>query len=675
MRSLRFLALVVAILSVYAAQYLFDQSSLEFLRSPWFSTNLPLLRDFYFWSPADKQALGLYLAAIGALLFGLITYSWSSASGFPEEDTPTPSHRFSGIGPLLAVAGLLGGAVLLVYFWQNQAEPAWTHYLWILALVVYLLGIWRMGGNRPSPDKDASPEQSWPVFLLILAISGLLLGWQLPTVPVRVDGDTASHGLQALQIVAGLEDRIFASGWANIPLFAYYPAALGITLSGDWLFGNRLAGLYAGLLTILGVWLLGGELFRRSPKDGTGDDGRIPALLAAAFTGVGYTFVHFGRMPQYMEPVAWGVLGLWALQRGVRTRSLPTLALSGLLLGLTGTLYYSGRIFGVIALLWWLWFLLARRDGLHRLGWAGFGAWAGGGFTFLSPFLGAWLRSPGDFTTRLQEVSLFNPGGLAHMEGVYGVQGINGVLVENARRAFLTFWMYGDKSTHFGWPGPLLDSLIAPVLLLGVGYLLLNLDRVHNWQLLSWLAAVVVLGGVLTINTPFWPRLLPALPVAGLICALAVDRARSALMESGASWLGQFSLFVVMGLLVLAGAHNWVAWYEVQTVYGDPESYAGRAVRSLPDERTAVLIDTGDDRRAQWSDRTVRFLAGGPYAGKSITIHPESWPESLPPLSSVILQPDDQTLAAELQSRYPGGIFLLQRNRTGDPVLFAYQLP
>lgn len=674
MGFLRFVALIVALLAVYAAQYLFDQSSLEFLRSPWFSTNLPFLGDFPHWPPADRQTFGLYLAGIGALLFGLVTYSWSSANELPG-NAPSPSHRFSGIGPLLAVVGLLGGAALLVYFWQNQAEPAWTHYLWMLALAVYVLGIWLADGNHPSPDTDSAPEQSWPVFLLILAIVGLLLGWQLATVPVRVDGDPASHGLQALQIAAGLEERIFASGWANIPLIAYYPAALGITLSGDWLFGNRLAGLYAGLLTILGVWLLGCELFRRAPTHDTGDDGRIPALLAAAFTGVGYTFVHFGRMPQYLEPVAWGVLGLWALQRGVRTHSFPSLALSGLLLGLTGTLYYSGRVFGVIALLWWLWFVLARRDGLQRLGWAGFSAWAGGVFAFLSPFLGVWLRSPGDFTTRLQEVSIFNPNAIVHMESVFGVQGINAVLLENVRRAFLTFWLYGDKSTHFGWPGPLLDSLIGPFLLLGVGYLLLNLDRVHNWQLLSWLAVVVLLGGVLTVNTPFWPRLLPALPVAGLICALAVDRARSTLVESGAVWLGQFSLFVVMGLLVLAGAHNWVAWYEVQTVYGDPESYAGRAIRSLPAQRTAVLIDTGDDRRAQWRDRTVQFLAGGPYAGKGITIHSENWPASLPDQSSVILQPDDQALAAELQSRYPGGVFLLQRNRTGNPVLFVYQLP
>jgi hypothetical protein len=690
-RFLRFLALIAAILAVYAAQYLFDQASLEFLRSAWFSENIPFLWELPQWSGPDRQTFGLYLAGIGALLFGLAVYSWPQTTD-RNRTSSAPSARYTSLpAALLTAAAVLAAALLPLYFRQNEAEPDWTHYLWVAAIGVYALGCWLADRRAGTVSAESAlsdpalpisrPERSWPTFLLILAIGGLLLGWQLATVPVRVDGAEASHGLQALQIASGLESRIFASGWANTPLFAYYPAALGTKFSGDWLLGNRLAGLYAGVLTILGVWLLGCELFRRTPTeegdtdDADADDGRSPALLAAAFTAVGYTFVHFGRMPQFLEPVAWGVLGLWALHRGVRTGSRTALGLGGLLLGLTATLYASGTVFVGIALLWWIFWLLARRDWLRQIGWGGFGAWLGGGFVFLAPFAGVWLRSPETFLARLQEASIFNAAGLVHMEGVYGVQGFNAVLLENVRRTLLTFWIFGDNSTQFGWPAPMLDSLIAPILLLGIGYLLLNLDRTQSWMLIVWLAGAVVVGGVLVIDSPNWPRLLPVLPVAGLLCALAVDRARTTLMKTVGLWMGQFSLFVAIGLLVLAGSHNWVGWYEVQTVQADAASYAGRAIRSLPTGRTAVLIDTGDEARAQWSDRTVQFLAGGPYAKRGIAITPANWPVNLPPQSSVILQPDDQALAAELQSRYPGGLFLLQRNRSGDPVLFVYQLP
>ncbi|MBX3054332.1 MAG: hypothetical protein KF753_22860 [Caldilineaceae bacterium] len=680
MRTLRFLVLIAAIFAVYAAQYLFNQSTLDFLRVQWVSDNLPFLWNLPQWAPLDRQSLGLYLAGIGALLFGLVVYAWP---GSRAEATPSASGRGSRLaapGWILVAIGLVGGAVLLAFFQQNtlqnNREPAWTHYLWVAAIGLFALGSWLLDNRAAPAEGQPNPEQSWRVFLVILVIGGLLLGWQLDSAPLRIDGDEASHGLQALSILSGQETGIFGPGWANIPLLAYYPAALGMTFSGDWLLGNRLAGLYAGLLTLLGVWLLGCELFRCAPEQTTGlDDGRVPALLAAAFVGIGYTFVHFGRQPQYLEPVAWGVLGLWALHRGVRTGSRPSLALAGLLLGLTGALYYSGRIFGLIALLWWFYLLLARRRWLSSVGWQGFGLWAGGVFLFLAPFAGIWLQNPSAFYLRLQEVSIFNPAGLAHIQSVFGVDGIGPVLLENARRTALTFWIFGDKSTQFGWQTPMLDSLTAPLLLLGIGYLLLSLDRMQSWMLLTWLAGVVILGGVLVINSPYWPRLLPALPAAALICALAVDRMRVTLTKSVSPWLGQFSLLVVMGLLVLAGSQNWVAWYADKTVYGDAESFAGRAIRSLPPERTAVLIDTDSELRAEWGERTVEFLAGGPYAGKRATIHPEDWPANLPPQSSVILQPDDQPLAAELQARYPGGVFLLQRNRAGNPVVFVYQLP
>ncbi|RLT38754.1 MAG: hypothetical protein DWI57_11465, partial [Chloroflexi bacterium] len=661
MRFLRFLVLIAAILAVYAAQYLFDKASLEFLRSAWFSENIPFLWDFAQWSGPDQQTFGLYLAGIGALLFGLAVYGWPQATNDDSTPSSVSAPRISVAALLLTVAAVLAALFLVLHLQQNADEPEWSHYLWVAAMGVYALGCWladrKAGANVNAP----TPERSWPTFLLILAVGGLLLGWQLTTVPVRVDGVEASHGLQALQIAAGWESRIFASEGANTPLFAFYPAALGITFSGDWLLGNRLAGLYAGLLTILGVWLLGCELFRRTPTaDGDADDGRSPALLAAAFTAVGYTFVHFGRIPHYLEPVAWGVLGLWALHRGVRTGSLIALGLGGLLLGLTATLSSGGILFVGIALLWWIFWLLARRGWLGQTGWGGFAAWAGGIFVFLAPFAGVWLRIPATFLARLQETSIFNPGALAQMEGVYGVQGLNAVLLENARRTLLTFWIFGEKSTLFGLQSssPMLDSLIAPILLLGIGYLLLNLDRTQSWMLAGWLAGALVLGGVLLSDPPHWPRLLPVLPVAGLLCALAVDRARTTLMQIVGLWMGQFSLFVVIGLLVLAGSYNWVEWYEVQTVQADAESYAGRAIHSLSAERTAILIDTGDGGRAQWSDPIVYFLAGGPYAKQGITISPDNWPVNLPPQSSVILQPNDQALAAELQSRFPGGLFL-----------------
>ena len=41
--------------------------------------------------------------------------------------------------------------------------------------------------------------------------------------------------------------------------------------------------------------------------------------------------LHYSRIPEYLEPVGWGTLGLWAFLRGLRTRDAFALAASGLL--------------------------------------------------------------------------------------------------------------------------------------------------------------------------------------------------------------------------------------------------------------------------------------------------------------------------------------------------------
>lgn len=686
---LRLLSLLFAAFAVAGAQYLFRKVGQSPLFPPEFVATAPFFARIEALAPEDLRNLGYLLAVIGALLFGEGAVRWPrralrGALGKAQVQPDASARR--RLHPILQGVGLVLAGGLLIHLWRGGIERTPLHMVWLLALVMYLLGSARgdaligraTGQTRPSPSE--APERAWPLLLLILLAVVVLTGWRLSAAPLRVDGDVASHGLQALEIATGQETRLFAPGWANIPLLAYYPAALGMLLSGDWLVGNRLAGVYAGVLTIFGVWLLGCELFRRapSPTGTTAEQGHptLGPLFAAALTAIGYTFVHFSRLPEYLEPVAWGTLSLWALHRGVRTGQRLPLALSGLLLGMAGVFYYSGRVFYVVAGAWWLGLLLTRRDWLRPLGWAGVGVWLGGLFVFLAPFAGVWLAAPQAFLTRMQEVSILRPDALVHMQGVYGVQGLGPVLLENARRAALTFFIYPDTSTHFGWRGPLLDMLNGGLLLLGIGYLLLNLDRLMSWLLLSWFLVVLFLGGVMTTNTPFWPRFLPVLPVIGLITGLTSDRWLATLREDGGPWLESLGRSALIGLLVLVGISNWVAYYEWSSVHNDPASAVGRGVRILPDGVHVYLLDTGEPGRPHWGERTVEFLAGGPVrAIVRETLSPSAWPDRLPPNSAVLLLPEDQALAPALQTRYPGGVYMVQRNRRGDPILFIYRTP
>jgi hypothetical protein len=693
-KVLRFFALLITVLAVYVAQFLVEYRDPAAFIPHWLFDQLPFLYRIVRWSPANLQLLAFALAVSGGLIFGLLAQPWHALRP-AQQKAPDVRPLLSTVGWVLLSLAVALATIIGFNLALNGRETLIIQALWALSLLIFVLGAWFLTREREEILADpalvpARPEDGWPLFLVIFVLAGFLYTWQLTLVPQRVDGDVASHGLQALAIVHGEEERLFAPGWANIPLLAYYPAAMAIFFSGDWMFGNRLAGTYAGLLTLLGVWLLACELFRRPTyrvatdnpgnpdRESEGDDGRRTALLAVAFTAIGYTLLHFSRLPQYLEPVAWGTFALWALHRGVRTNNRLSLGAGGLLLGMTFSLYYSGRVFLVVSVLWWIWFLFSRRDWIRGreggVGVRGFIIWLAGIFVFLAPFLGYWLRQPTAFVQRIQEVSIFGRAGQVHMEGVYHVQGTAALLWESFKRAVLTFNLYGDSSTHFGYPGSMLDPLVAPLLVLGAGVILLNLDRLLSWQLLLWFASVVLLGGMLTINTPFWPRLLPALPVVGLIIALAVDRWFDTLYTIGGQWLRHLGTIAVVGILVMAGVLNWVDYYDLYSVHNSPETVVGRTLRRLSPEQTPFLIV--NEGRVGWNERIVQYVAALPYRDlPQGEIHVDDWPQSLPPRSAVFLFPDDTALAEEIEERYPGGIYRIFRNRVGNPTLVLYELP
>ena len=683
MKFLRSVALISAALTVVLAQFLlFSVESINALPG-WLLDLLPSLRSLAFWSEANLQGLALMLVAGGALVFGLVAQPWEPSQILPQR---TVYPRTARTGAILVGGAVLLSVVFALFTWQNETEPLWLLLGWTASIVLMLVGAGLATAQRSMLDETLTPpllgrpESSWPLLLLVLIGAGLLTGWHLVDVPVQVTDAAIVHGLQAKALAIGAESRVFAPGADNLPLFAFYPSALAIRLSGDSLLGSRIAGVLAGLLTVLGVWLLGCELFRRPPVRVDGflwrDDGRSAALCAAVVTAIGYTFVHFSRQPVLLEPVGWGTLALWTLHRGLRTRSLLVLALSGLLLGVTSLLYLTGWIFVMVAFCWLLWLALGRTHWLRGedgVGWAGVAIWPAAFFVFVAPVVGVWLRLPDAFTQRVLSASIFDPAALARMEAFYGIQGLPAVLWESFRRSLLTFNLYPDTSLAFGFDRPMFDPFVGALLVMGLGVIVLNLDRILSWLLLTWWGIVLILGGGLTEGAPFWPYLLPLLPIAGLIAGLAAERWRSTLLHTGGPWLRHVGTVAVLGLLLWTGAQNWINYYERYTLLDAPPAekavhYTGRALRTLSPEQTPYLV-VGEGR-PQWDDPRIVYIAGNAY---DVLAHGElrldSLPETLPPGTAILLLPEDQVLASVLGSRFPGGVYRILRDRQSNPVM------
>jgi hypothetical protein len=488
--------------------------------------------------------------------------------------------------------------------------------------------------------------------------AGFLFSWRWYELPAQIDAELAGWGLHALALLRGEETALFTG--TAIPRLAAAPLALAIALSGDTLLGLRLTGLVAALLTVSGTWLLSCELFRRLPRvgpygDTVEDDGRTAALLAAALLATSTTMSYFARLPFFLEPVAWGVLGLWALVRGLRTGDRLAVGVSGVLHGLALLFYPVGLLFPLIALCWWVgvWLLLPgwlRPPGSgQRRRWLAAG-WFGGLAVTAAPQMAVWVQTPGAMRDRFTAtllpdwapwLSLLNPGGLHQAE--------------------------------INLAGGGLPLILTALLILAVGNLLLNLDRLAGWALFTWLLVTLVVGGALAPQLNQWPGLLSLLPALALTLAFGLDRIRVTLLETAGGWAAQTTTYLLVGLVVWLGLVSLGEQSRMGQSTGAAATYTAQALRTIPPGQETILVLGERQAEVNWEAPVIRLLAGERLSSTARrTVTPAGGIENLPPQSTVILQLEERPLLDQLRDLYPDGQSTVWRDSSGNPVLYLY---
>ncbi len=319
MRLLRFVALIVTLALAYFAQYIFDTLSLAGFFPDWLLRQVPALAQYTRWLANDLLLLAFGLALGAALAFGLLVPPWRGLQA-----TPASPQSNSATGPwarpLLAV-GLAGGIGVLLWLWLAGSEPLWLALLWPLSVFLYCAGALQLDRHRPASATLTVAHGGPAGVAIVLLLALVLFGWSLAALPVQLDPALAEFSVEALiQIDDG---HLFTPGSQGLPGFAYLTSAVTMQIGQNVLREMRLPGLIAGLLTVVATWLLGRELFIRMPVAGPHgevieDGGGWIAALAAALLAVMLATMHFARLPFYMEPVAWGVMGLWLMQRSLR---------------------------------------------------------------------------------------------------------------------------------------------------------------------------------------------------------------------------------------------------------------------------------------------------------------------------------------------------------------------
>ncbi|MEZ4867583.1 MAG: hypothetical protein R3C14_40020 [Caldilineaceae bacterium] len=686
-RFLRFIGLTLVILAAYIAQVVFQHHTIDSVLPMWLRDGAPWLIGMSHWLARDLHSLALLFTAIAALSFGLLTVPWSVSLrpplSLPRAEGRPLVWRRSLAGWLVVLVALCVGGGACALHWSGSSETLPIRLAWASSVLLYLVGAAIFPYQRPVEQNSSltvrrtRPEGSWHTLLPLLIFAALQYGWQLVETPLRVSPGVITLGLTANRLVQGDTAQLFtllpATAEFTQPLLPLttVTTAVGIQLTGDLLTGVRLAGLGAALLTIFATWLVGAELFRRSVVNNVvhtqiEDDGRWLALLAALFLIFNAAMLTYSRTPIFMESVAWGTLGCWALLRGFRTRDRLTFALSATLMGWSIILYPIGIAFIVAALLWWLGQGVALAGVLpHRLPETSARRTIVGAFVLWLLGL-AIVTAPALFNWLLQPQQWLLTSGRLHPS-----------------RFWATALAVIEATTPIApptYPAQLFNALLAPLLVLGIGALLFNLDRRQGWVLFTWLGSGWLCAVLFASATPNWPGLLALLPAGALTITFGLERLRVTILRIAGLWVKQIVSYLLFGLILWVGLYNGAAYYEYAHMQADTPSAIGHALRQASSD-TPIYVITSPmvaDAEVALNAETplIRFFTNDKAHTGALDLHFTSdLPDPLPPHSRVLLAPDQLPLVAQLQEQYPDGVLVTQRDHHANPLLYLFQAP
>lgn len=595
----------------------------------------------------------------GALLFGaLVPRSEDPAPDLeiPAAPPPSPSRIRFDAWTLSSIALVLFLAGFALLRFAMRGEDRLVDAAWLASIVALVAGQWRSRRRSPAGGRTHGRAVHLVLLLLLLGVALTSRLYHLTTLPFNLDGDFADHGLQARAIATGGEHRLFAYGWAAIPMIGFMPSALTMRLAGPGLLGLNLAGVIESLLIIVGVYLLGCELFH--PRVG---------VLAASLLTVSYTFLHFSRTSEYIDPVVFTVWALYLLVRALRHGSGLAAVASGALMALDCEMYYAGRAVVLIAPLVAL-LVIGRSRRWLVARWRELLLVVLAGAVVLGPMLLLFFRDRDSFGTRTRQVFILAPDAAHHMMSVYGVETIGAMVLQQARHTALVFHAGADRSTQFGARRSFLDPFSAAAMTLGIGYALVRWRMLGGRLVLLWLVTILVLGCLLTINAPFFPRIVGLVAPAALLGAAALERVDALVRELLSRWSRVLVWLVPGGVLAVALAltaqANW-SWYVTSyESWATARAHLARYLEARPELRVHSVAAP-----FWWArDREFAFLAPGQMIDDldAATVRAGDFD----PSAVLVISPSETSLVSALRARFPDATIEAHRGNSPGEVAF-----
>lgn len=519
------------------------------------------------------------LVSAGGVLLALLQWRLPSCGAEWTERLHRSAPMARSTWPARALWMIGGFCVAFALEGVLRKRGIWVPGLWFAGVLLLAGGALTDRG----PARRPRPVRLLIAAAVLAALFGLRL-YELEAYPANLHQDMAQWTLQALRLNDGDVPTLFTNGWADIPMIGYIWSAV-IDALGDRSVGAvRLPAAIASVLAIGAAYLLARRLY-----------GRATAAAAALLLGVDRVFLHFSRTEAYMDPVPFHVLAVLGLIAGFETGRRAWFALAGVAGGYAALTYHAGRITPPVLVLLAA-VVLARYPRVLLRRWSGVLLAAVTAAAVLGPqvmvFLGGWANAYGR-----SDQFVWARG--EHID----VAMLKDTIRVGLPRVFGSFWLYGDSSTQYGG-SVAFHPAVAALLGMAVVAAFVRITDVRGLALVFWTSLILFIGGVLTVDPPFWPRLVTALVPATILAASVVGWLyRGAVAVAGRA--GQAAALVAALALVAVDARYQLETYRdfvLGTVQGS----------TTPVRRTQWVQSLMGRDLQHWRDAMVYIVAPNP---------------------------------------------------------------
>ncbi|MBI4301617.1 MAG: glycosyltransferase family 39 protein [Chloroflexi bacterium] len=411
--------------------------------------------------------------------------------------------------------------------------------------------VYRCLGYMARFFSDSKRSELFLVIIIVVLAAFLRLVW-LEGVPAGWHHDEAVKAIMSSEVLEGKQRPIFFSAYTGRePLYIYLAAGImGLVGEERSILALRLTSALVGIATVGATYLLVRELF-----------GRKVALVAAALLALSLWHLIASRngYRAVSQPLLEAV-SVYLLWRATRTQALWQYALGGLALGAVAYTYTASRAFplllGPFAIWWLVTHGLPQRRIRNGLAISIFLA-----LLSVVPLAFYFLGHPQDFSARMGQVSVFNPG---MSQGQPLRQ-----LADSLAKGLGMFTQRGDPLWRFNLAGrPVFVGALAIFFYLG---LIVALKRA--WKRDSASILVLLWVGVMLLPALFSAEAMPSFQRAiGIMPAIYVLPALA--LVATVSWLekrwpvrfgkGYVSWLLVLVVLAADGGRTWYDFFEVR---------------------------------------------------------------------------------------------------------------